>query len=47
MDLSGLVKVQSKGGKKYILMIIDDISKFTWTMFLRSKDETYDVSLLR
>ncbi|GKA40248.1 integrase, catalytic region, zinc finger, CCHC-type containing protein [Tanacetum coccineum] len=27
-------------GKKYILVIVDDYSRFTWVKFLRSKDET-------
>ncbi|GJZ73026.1 retrovirus-related pol polyprotein from transposon TNT 1-94, partial [Tanacetum coccineum] len=27
-------------GKKYVLVIIDDYSRYTWTHFLRSKDET-------
>nr|GFB56550.1 hypothetical protein [Tanacetum cinerariifolium] len=30
-------------GKKYILVIVDDYSRFTWVKFLRSKDETSDV----
>nr|GEZ89459.1 retrovirus-related Pol polyprotein from transposon TNT 1-94 [Tanacetum cinerariifolium] len=29
-------------GKKYILVIMDDYSGFTWVKFLRSKDETLD-----
>ena len=40
MDLCGLFKVQSRNGKKYILVIVDDYSRFTWTRFLRSKAET-------
>nr|GEZ95414.1 retrovirus-related Pol polyprotein from transposon TNT 1-94 [Tanacetum cinerariifolium] len=30
----------SVNGKKYILVIVDDYSRFTWVKFLRSKDET-------
>nr|GEV98207.1 retrovirus-related Pol polyprotein from transposon TNT 1-94 [Tanacetum cinerariifolium] len=30
-------------GKKYILVIVDDYSRFTWVKFLRSKDETPEV----
>ena len=37
MDLCGPLKVQSRNGKKYILMIVDDYSRYTWTRFLRSK----------
>nr|GFC01179.1 retrovirus-related Pol polyprotein from transposon TNT 1-94 [Tanacetum cinerariifolium] len=40
MDLCGLMRVQTINGKKYILVIIDDYSRFTWVKFLRSKDET-------
>ena len=40
MDLCGPLKVQSRSGKKYILVIVDDYSRFTWTRFLRSKAET-------
>nr|GEY50703.1 retrovirus-related Pol polyprotein from transposon TNT 1-94 [Tanacetum cinerariifolium] len=29
-------------GKKYILVIVDDYSQFTWVKFLRSKDEATD-----
>nr|GEZ87320.1 retrovirus-related Pol polyprotein from transposon TNT 1-94 [Tanacetum cinerariifolium] len=38
-----LAKVQTFNGKKYILVIVDDYSRFTWVKFLRSKDETPDV----
>ena len=40
MDLCELLKVQSRNGKKYILVIVDDYSRYTWTRFLRSKAET-------
>ncbi|GKA47945.1 retrovirus-related pol polyprotein from transposon TNT 1-94 [Tanacetum coccineum] len=40
MDLCGPMRVQSIKGKKYILVIVDDYSRFTWVKFLRSKDET-------
>ncbi|WMV28765.1 hypothetical protein MTR67_022150 [Solanum verrucosum] len=46
MDLCGPVKIQSRGGKKYIMVVVDDYSRFTWTMFLKSKDETYDVLMI-
>ncbi|GJV36887.1 retrovirus-related pol polyprotein from transposon TNT 1-94 [Tanacetum coccineum] len=35
-----LVRVQTINGKKYILVIVDDYSRFTWVKILRSKDET-------
>nr|GEX86851.1 integrase, catalytic region, zinc finger, CCHC-type, peptidase aspartic, catalytic [Tanacetum cinerariifolium] len=43
MDLCGLMRVASINGKKYILVIVDDYSRYTWTLFLRSKDETPEV----
>nr|GEU63985.1 hypothetical protein [Tanacetum cinerariifolium] len=33
-------RLQSINGKKYMLVIIDDYSRFTWVKCLRSKDET-------
>nr|GEY56446.1 retrovirus-related Pol polyprotein from transposon TNT 1-94 [Tanacetum cinerariifolium] len=40
MDLCGPMRVQTINRKKYILVIFDDYSRFTWVKFLRSKDET-------
>nr|GEW20196.1 retrovirus-related Pol polyprotein from transposon TNT 1-94 [Tanacetum cinerariifolium] len=42
MDLCGSMRVESINGKKYILVIVDDYSRFTWVKFLRSKDEAPD-----
>ncbi|GKC21354.1 retrovirus-related pol polyprotein from transposon TNT 1-94, partial [Tanacetum coccineum] len=39
MDLCGPMRVASVNGKKYILVIVDDYSRFTWVKFLRSKDK--------
>jgi transposase InsO family protein len=39
MDLCGPMRVESINGKKYILVIVDDYSRYTWVKFLRSKDE--------
>ncbi|GJX30920.1 retrovirus-related pol polyprotein from transposon TNT 1-94 [Tanacetum coccineum] len=36
-------KLESFNGKKYVLVIVDDHSRYTWTYFLRSKDETQKV----
>nr|GEV23333.1 hypothetical protein [Tanacetum cinerariifolium] len=33
----------SINGKKYVLVIVDDYSRYTWIHFLRSKDETPEV----
>ncbi|GJY39881.1 retrovirus-related pol polyprotein from transposon TNT 1-94 [Tanacetum coccineum] len=43
MDLCGRMRVQTINGKKYILVIVDDYSRFTWVKFLRSKDKTPEV----
>nr|GEY15213.1 hypothetical protein [Tanacetum cinerariifolium] len=40
MDICGPMHVESVNGKKYILVVVDDYSRFTWVKFLRSKDET-------
>ncbi|GKE73070.1 retrovirus-related pol polyprotein from transposon TNT 1-94 [Tanacetum coccineum] len=40
MDLCGLIRIASINGKRYILVIVDDYSRYTWVHFLRSKDET-------
>ncbi|GJU31734.1 retrovirus-related pol polyprotein from transposon TNT 1-94 [Tanacetum coccineum] len=43
MDLCGPMQIESINGKKYILVIVDDYSRYTWTHFLRTKDETPEV----
>nr|GEV75830.1 hypothetical protein [Tanacetum cinerariifolium] len=43
MDLCGPMRIASINRKKYILVIVDDYSRYTWTLFLRSKDETPEV----
>nr|GFB81406.1 hypothetical protein [Tanacetum cinerariifolium] len=39
MDLCGPMRVASINGKRYVLVIVDDYSRYTWTHFLMSKDE--------
>ncbi|GJW50038.1 retrovirus-related pol polyprotein from transposon TNT 1-94 [Tanacetum coccineum] len=39
MDLRRPMRVASINGKKYILVIVDDYSRFIWVKFLASKDE--------
>nr|GEX45842.1 hypothetical protein [Tanacetum cinerariifolium] len=43
MDLCSPMRIASINGKKYILVIVDDYLIYTWTLFLRSKDETPEV----
>nr|GEU89873.1 hypothetical protein [Tanacetum cinerariifolium] len=42
MDLCGQIRIVSVHGKKYILVIVDDYSWFTWVKCLRSKNEALD-----
>nr|GEV67619.1 Gag-Pol polyprotein [Tanacetum cinerariifolium] len=42
MDLCGPMRVTSVNRKKYILVIVDDYSRFTWVKCLRLKDEAPD-----
>nr|GEW59420.1 hypothetical protein [Tanacetum cinerariifolium] len=39
MDLCRPMRIQSINGRKYILVIVDDYSRFTRVKFLRSKDD--------
>ncbi|GKE39079.1 retrovirus-related pol polyprotein from transposon TNT 1-94 [Tanacetum coccineum] len=43
MDLCGPMRVESINKKKYILVIVDDYTRFGWVRFLRTKDETPEV----
>nr|GEU83584.1 putative ribonuclease H-like domain-containing protein [Tanacetum cinerariifolium] len=43
IDLFGPTSVSSISHKWYCLVVTDDFSRFTWTFFLRSKDETSDI----
>ncbi|GJR59899.1 integrase, catalytic region, zinc finger, CCHC-type containing protein [Tanacetum coccineum] len=35
----GPMRVESINGKRYVMVIVDDYSRYTWVHFLRSKDE--------
>nr|GEW33294.1 retrovirus-related Pol polyprotein from transposon TNT 1-94 [Tanacetum cinerariifolium] len=43
MDLCGPMRLASINGKRYVLVIVDDYSRYTWVYFLRSKDEAPEV----
>nr|GEX04377.1 integrase, catalytic region, zinc finger, CCHC-type, peptidase aspartic, catalytic [Tanacetum cinerariifolium] len=43
MDLCGPMRVASINGKRYVLVIVDDYSRYTWVHFLITKDETPEV----
>ena len=37
IDLMGSTRVQSLGGKKYILVVVDDFTRYTWVVHLKDK----------
>nr|GEY21157.1 hypothetical protein [Tanacetum cinerariifolium] len=43
MDLCGPMHVESINGKRYVLVVVDDYSWYTWVFFVHSKDEASDV----
>lgn len=43
MDMTNPTQVESVAGKKYIYVIVDDYSRFTWVFFIREKYETFEV----
>ena len=38
----GFARVQSLGEKKYILVVVDDFTKYTWIMLLKDKAEALE-----
>ncbi|XP_070031226.1 uncharacterized protein [Nicotiana tomentosiformis] len=43
MDLCGPLRRLSRGGKRYVMVLVDDYSRITWTLILTSKDESFDI----
>ena len=41
MDTVGPARVRSVGGKWYVLVIVDDFSRYSWVFFLESKEEVF------
>jgi transposase InsO family protein len=41
MDLVSPARVRSAGGKWYVLVVVDDYSRYTWVFFLEEKKETF------
>ena len=41
MDTVSPTRVCSAGGKWYVLVIVDDFSRYSWVYFLETKDETF------
>jgi hypothetical protein len=42
MDTIGPSRVHSMGGKWYVLVIVDDYSRYSWVFFLECKDEVFE-----
>jgi transposase InsO family protein len=42
MDTVGPSQVHSMGSKWYVLVIVDDYSRYSWVLFLQSKDEVFE-----
>jgi transposase InsO family protein len=40
MDLVGPTRVRSAGAKWYVLVVVDDYSRYSWVFFLEEKGET-------
>ncbi len=42
MDTVGPAREQSVGGKWYMLVIVDDFSRYSWVYFMATKDEAFE-----
>ena len=42
INLMGPAKVQNLGGVKYILVVVDDFTRYTWVVLLKDKSEALD-----
>jgi hypothetical protein len=40
-DLFGPSRVRSAGGKWYVLVVVNDYSRYAWVFFLEEKGETF------
>nr|GEW71706.1 retrovirus-related Pol polyprotein from transposon TNT 1-94 [Tanacetum cinerariifolium] len=43
MDLCGPMRIEIINGKRYVLVVVDDFSRYTWVLFFHSKDEASEV----
>ena len=39
LDLMGPTRIESLGGKRYIIVVVDDFTRYTWIILLRSKSD--------
>ena len=42
MDLMGPTRIESMGGKRYIMVVVDNLLRYYWVEFLREKSEACD-----
>ena len=42
MDLMGPIHTKSRGGKRYVIVVVDDFSRYSFVYFLREKSETIE-----
>ena len=42
VHLMGPTRTESMGGKRYIMVVLDDFSRYSWVEFLREKSEACD-----
>nr|GEV65841.1 hypothetical protein [Tanacetum cinerariifolium] len=43
VDLCGPMHIESINGERYVLVVVDDYSRYTWVFFLHFKDEASEV----
>jgi transposase InsO family protein len=41
MDTIGPTQVCSFGGMWYVLVVVDDFSRYSWVFFMKAKDEAF------
>ena len=41
MDTIGPARIWSDGGKWYVLVTVDDFSRYSWVFFMECKDEAF------
>nr|GEW91745.1 integrase, catalytic region, zinc finger, CCHC-type, peptidase aspartic, catalytic [Tanacetum cinerariifolium] len=46
IDLCALMRIESINGKGYVLVVVDDFSRYTWVFFLHSKDEASEAKAI-
>ena len=42
LDLMGPARTESLGGKRYIMVVVDDFTRYTWVILLQSKSDALE-----